>query len=180
MRRTSRIGLLLGAGALSMLCTAAPARAADIVYLELTCATQGSIRGNSVAPGREHKIEAYELHHLIREEPGNPRLIHEPLIFTKRVDRSSVNLYTAMSNTESCTAHFRFYRPDPGGSGMVEQYRRITLANARIVAIEPITADVFDPASAQLPDRERIRMVYGSITIEYTSDETESTTLNAN
>ena len=181
MRGVARFGLLLFGGAVAVGLCAAPAQAAQSSYLELTCGTQGSIYGSSAVTslGRENKIEVHEVHHLVREDPATARRVHEPFIFTKSVDRSTVNLYRALATGEGCTAIFRFYRPDPATGGEV-QYRTITLGNVRITAIEPITADVQAPANINLPDRERVRMVYATITLDYSGEDIESYSISVN
>lgn len=159
----------------------APAQAAYFSYLELTCGTQGPIQGSSVIStlNRLGKIEVHEIHHLVHEDPATSRRVHEPFIFTKSVDRSTVNLYRAWDTGEGCTAIFRFYRAD-GVTGGEVHYRTITLGNVRITAIEPITADTLNQGNMTLPDRERVRMVYASMTIDYIGEDIESYSITVN
>jgi len=172
-RRHRYMAALLGAAAALGL-GGQEARAAELAYLQLTGGIQGPILGDATVVQQANRIEAIEIHHLIRRDPGNGRMVHEPFIFTKRVDRSTVNLFRAMDTNETLTAIFRYYRPDPSGTGQILLYYVVTLTDAVIVAIEPIKGDVLDPVLGFMPDRERVRMMYGRIRIEFPPDGGES------
>ncbi len=171
-RRHRYMAALLGAAAALGL-GGQEARAAELAFLQLTGGVQGPILGDAAQVQQANRIEANEIHHLIRRDPGNGRMVHEPFIFTKKVDRSTVNLFRAMDTNETLTAIFRYYRQDPG-TGQSQQYYTITLTDAVIVAIEPIKGDVYDPVQALMWDRERVRMMYGRIRIEFPPDGGES------
>jgi len=169
-RRLLRILAATGLGAL--LTTAAPLAATETILLEINGSNQGSIQGeNRSTNGTPDMIECFDYHHLIHvpitqgQVGGNP--VHEPIVCTKRVDRASVNLYQALANNETLQpVTFHFYRDDPQNPGTIQEFQVITLTGALLVAIEPITHDVEDPANALLDDRERIRFIYQQITIQ--------------
>ena len=150
------------------------ARAAEATYLSLTGATQGLIRGDTVRIQYPNHIEVTEIHHLVRKDSVSGRVVHEPFIFTKRLDRSTVNLFRALDTGESLTAVSKYERPSPSGDGTLEQHYTVTLLNAQIVAIEPIKGDILDPNQALMPDRERVRMIYQRIRIDFPPDGNES------
>ena len=141
--------------------------AANTIHLFATGATQGTIEGDSpiTSLGRENSIVVYEVHHLITRE-GTTRK-HEPLVFMKRVDKSSPQLYRALDTAESLALEFRYYRPDPSGAGAEQQYYTLRLTNAQVAAIEPVTRNVLEQANSSLPDMERVRETYQQITITY-------------
>ena len=149
-------------------------------YLTLTGEVQGAIRGSVTIASRLDTIEIIEVHHLIHR-PVSGGVVgaqtHEPFIFTKRIDRSTVNLYRALNTGERLTAIFRYYVPDSVGSEI--QHYTIELRGALIVAIEPIKADTLDAQTSARPDAERVRMVYQEITIRYTVEDNEAEALRA-
>ena len=170
-RRHRYMAALLGAAAALGL-GSQEARAAGNAFLQLTGASQGQIRGDSTRVQYPNHIEVNEIHHLVRQDSGSGRVVHEPFIFTKQVDRSTVNLFRALDTGESLTAVFKYERTDQ--TGQSQQYYTVTLLNAVIVAIEPIKGDTFDSVQSQFPDRERVRMIYQRIRIEFPSDGNES------
>ncbi len=162
--------------------SATHAGAALNAHLTLAGQVQGPIKGDVTTPGREDTILVSEIHHLIHlpldPASGQPTgsLQHEPFVFTKGVDRATVGMYTALSNGESLTATFRYYKPDPVGGEI--QYFTIRLVNARIIAMEPIKAEIQDPANTVFPDMERVRMIYQEIQLTDESNE-QAVTINA-
>jgi len=139
--------------------------AAQIIYLAAQGATQGNIPGDSTAKGHEGSIEVYEVHHLILNEAGKKK--HEPVVFTKRVDRASPPLYRALDTGEPLTLEFRYFRLASDGSGAEEHFYTIRLTGARLTAIEPVTRNVFEAQNQQLPNMERLRVVYQQMEITY-------------
>ena len=160
----------MGLGAL--LTTAAPLAATETILLEIVSQQQGNIQGeNRSTNGTPDMIECFDYHHLIHVPINQGQVagstVHEPIVCTKRVDRASVNLYQALATNEILqTVTFRFYRDDPANPGTTQDLQVITLTDALIVAIEPITHDVESPANAALDDRERVRFIYQEINIQ--------------
>lgn len=161
--------------------SATEAGAALNAYLTLSGAGQGDITGDVIEAGREGTILVSEIHHLmhIPVDPttGQPSaaLQHEPFVFTKQVDRATVNMYQALSNLESLTATFKYYRSDPQ-TGQLQEYFSIQLTNALLIAIEPIKAEIQDPANTAFPDMERVRMTYQEILITHESESVQIST----
>ncbi len=153
------IGALIVAGASSQ------SFAAFIIEMTATGAQQGPILGDSTQAPYLNMIEVFEFHHLIDNTGG--RATHEPIVFTKKIDRASPPFYTALANAESLSMLFRFVRANQSGTENI--YYTVQLLGARIVAIEPITRNFFETASANLPDTERVRVTYTSIQVTYTS-----------
>ena len=82
-------------------------------------------------------------------------------------DTLLANLYTALATGELLQqVTFHFYRRDPQNPGTIQEFQTVTLTGARIVAIEPITHDVENPANASVDDRERVRFIYQQISIQ--------------
>ena len=181
MRGRFRSQLAAVGTALAVAASITHSGAALNTYLTLTGEVQGAIRGSVTSAGRVDTIEISEVHHLIHR-PVSGGVVgaqtHEPFIFTKRIDRSTVNLYRALNTGERLSAIFRYYVPDSVGAEI--QNYTIELRGALIVAIEPIKADVLDAQTSARPDTERVRMVYQEITVRYQVEDNEAEALRAN
>jgi len=181
MRGRFRSQLAAVGTALAVAASITHSGAALNTYLTLTGEVQGAIRGSVTLAGRLDTIEISEVHHLIHR-PVIGGIVgaqtHEPFIFTKRIDRSTVNLYRALNTGERLAAIFRYYAFDSAGAEI--QHYTIELRGALIVAIEPIKADVLDTQISARPDTERVRMVYQEITVRYQVEDNEAEALRAN
>jgi type VI secretion system secreted protein Hcp len=180
MRGRHRSQLAAVGTALAVAASITYSGAALNTYLTLTGEVQGAIRGSVTLAGRLDTIEISEVHHLIHR-PVSGGIVgaqtHEPFIFTKRIDRSTVNLYRALNTGERLTAIFRYYAVDSVGAEI--QHYTIELRGALIVAIEPIKADNLDAQTSARPDTERVRMVYQEITVRYQVEDNEAEALRA-
>ncbi len=161
--------------ALLFVLAATPAAAALPFNVKITGETQGLIQGSVTQAGREGTIQGLEYHHLVEipvdAASGAPagRPVHQVVIFTKAVDRSTVNLWRAFGDGENLTkVEFMFYRLNPVGTE--ELYYKVTLTDAKVVALEPITPHVRDAEFENFPDQERIRLDYRLIKVEFPSD----------
>lgn len=145
------------------------------VYLTLTGEWQGWIRGDSslISMERENTIEAVGYTHMLAAEPdpldGRASFPHHhfPVTIIKQFDKSSPHLFKAWAGHESCTAVFRFYRPNPIGDGTTEQFYTVTLTEARISGIRQEVLNNLDPATNTKPPLERISFTYSDITEEW-------------
>jgi len=148
---------------------------AQNVYLTLTGAAQGWIRGDSslTSMGRENTIEAVAYSHMLIAEPdpatGLASGVHDhcPVIIVKELDRSTPQLFRAWQSNESCTAVFKFFRPDPSGSGAEQQFYTVTLTEAHISGIRQEVLNNLDSATNTMPPIERISFTYSDITEEW-------------
>ncbi len=137
--------------------------AALTTYVKMDGQTQGWIKGDSTALGRENFIEAYEYHHLMEIPTGGVQVNHQTVIMTKPLDQSAPSLLRAMDNDEVLTVKFQFYRPNPAG-GAEQEYYNVLLEDARVVSIEPLSPRNDVPDTQNLVFTERVRFSYGSIT----------------
>jgi type VI secretion system secreted protein Hcp len=60
---------------------------------------------------------------------------YEPIVIRKRIDRTSPQMLSALSQSQPVEATFRFYRPAPDLGGM-QHYFTVQATGARIVSIE--------------------------------------------
>jgi type VI secretion system secreted protein Hcp len=95
---------------------------------------------------------------------------YEPIKIVKRIDKSSPLLAKALCNNEVVEATFKFYRPDPAGSGTQEHFYTIEIEEARIASVTRVSPDVIDPASANSPPTEEVSFVFGKIRWTYEPD----------
>ena len=123
--------------------------------------------------GREGTVECLSYSDSVRtaREKGSGlatgRRSYEPLIFRKRIDKSSPLFAKALCNNEIVEGIFRFYRPSPEGDGTTEQFFTVEVAKGRIAHITRISPDTIDPASATEPPTEEIGIVFHTITWTY-------------
>jgi type VI secretion system secreted protein Hcp len=123
--------------------------------------------------GREGSIECLYFQDSVRtaREKGTGmatgRRSYEPILFRKRIDKSSPLLAKALCNNEVVEGTFKFFRPSPSGDGTTEQFFTIEIAEARIAHIKRISPDTIDPASATEPATEEVGIVFHTITWTY-------------
>lgn len=113
---------------------------AGLIYLSLTgtqqglisagCLSQASV-GNKAQLAHSDQIIIFSLAHtLSREQNVN----HHDLTIIKPIDKSSPLLAKAISENESLSCTFDFYRTDRTGCN--ERYYQIKLTDARIAGID--------------------------------------------
>ena len=160
--------------------------AAETVHLFLKSNGE-DIQGESTQTtlGRENSIECLSFVDSVRtaREPGQTqsteRRTYAPIIFRKRIDKSSPLLAKALVKNEVIEGEFRFYRElrilEPlgeKGSGTVEHFFTIEFAEGRIASIRRVSPDTIDPASATEPPTEEVSIVFHNITWTYIAERT--------
>jgi type VI secretion system secreted protein Hcp len=155
------------------------ANSAENIYIWLTGETQGLIKGDSTVTslGRADTIEAVAYSHMLATEPdekiGLPGTVrdHFPITIVKRMDQSSVRLFTAWRTHEMLSAVIRFYRPNPVGDGTTQKYYTVQLKGAYIFSIKQESLNNLIQANSNFPMMERIAIGYASITEQWMPDE---------
>lgn len=142
---------------------------ANLIYLTLIgekqglissgCSTLDSI-GNRFQQGHEDQIQVLSLDHVINREQN---VNHQPLAFTKPIDKSSPLLGVAISNNESMTAVFSMYRTN--STGVIEDFYGIKLTGATLVDIASMYPNSIE--NNNLIPSERVLLKYKSITWEH-------------
>lgn len=150
------------------------ASAAETVHLFLKSngvAIQGDSTKTSL--GRENSIECLYFRDAVRtaRDAGSGmatgRRTYEPIVFRKRIDKSTPLLAKALCNNEVIEGVFRFYRPNP--SGQTEMFFTIELKGGRVAGIQRTSPDTIQPASASEPPTEEVSFVFHTITWTYTN-----------
>jgi len=148
---------------------------AETVHLFLK-ANGNDIKGESsqTSLGREGSIECFSFRDSIRtaREAGSGvatgRRTYEPVIITKRIDKSSPLLAKALCDNETIDGIFKFYRPSPGGDGTTEQFFTVEISRGRVSYVNRVSPDTFDPAAAARPPLEEVGFVFHTIKWTYT------------
>ncbi len=110
---------------------------ANLIYLTLEGKQQGLISrgcgtldsiGNRYQSGKEDAIFVTELSYTLSREQN---LSHQPIQFTKLIDKSSPLLLVAISNNEIINLQFDYFRTAQNGG--IEKYYSIKLNEASII-----------------------------------------------
>jgi type VI secretion system secreted protein Hcp len=113
---------------------------ASTIFLTVQGQKSGTVRGDVTQKGREGQILVQSVAHAISSPrdpasglPTGPRL-HQPMVVTKEIDRSSAPLYQMLATAEKITQMtLRFWRPSL--TGAEQNYYSVTLTNASIAGI---------------------------------------------
>ena len=88
---------------------------------------------------------------------------HGPVVFTKRIDKTSPLLVKALANNEPVnSAIFRFFRKT--SSGAEQHYYTIMLENAYVASISIISPDVLTVEGKARPGIEEVEIIFQTIT----------------
>ncbi|MCL4249753.1 MAG: type VI secretion system tube protein Hcp [Anaerolineae bacterium] len=123
--------------------------------------------------GRENSIEclsyADSVHSTVVTTAGRARgrAQYDPIVFRKRIDKSTPLLFRALCNNEVIEGVFRFFRPNPTGDGTTEQFFTVEIAQGRIASIRRTSPDTLDPAAATHPAEEEVSITFQAITVRY-------------
>lgn len=142
---------------------------AGLIYLSLTgtqqglisagCLSQASV-GNKAQLAHSDQIFILSLAHtLSREQNVN----HHDVTIIKPIDKSSPLLAKAISENESLSCTFDFYRTDRTGCN--ERYYQIKLTDAHIAGLDLHVPHNIHHSGEEV--QERVSFVYKSITWEH-------------
>jgi type VI secretion system secreted protein Hcp len=110
----------------------------DMIHLSII-GRSGEIQGSCTAEGREGTIVVENISHdLISPRDAASGLPtgkrqHKPVTITKRLDKATPLLYSAIVNNETLSVTLRFYRTGP--DKIVRNYYTIDLQNANVADI---------------------------------------------
>ncbi|MDQ7087290.1 MAG: type VI secretion system tube protein Hcp [Acidobacteriota bacterium] len=109
------------------------------------------------------EITGLEFHHLMRSATRGTE--HENVIFLKELEATSTRFWDAYNSFQILPrVTFSFFDPDP--SGRLVLHHQVILERVRVLAIELIDIEPTDGGGPRQPPRERIRLEYGTITID--------------
>ena len=156
---TGRIRRALLLGMLMILASSAAMAVNDVVAV-VTGQTQGAIEGSYVFQGSD-VVQVLEYHHLMLSGDGRPpsgNVDSQEVIFTKRADRATVNLWEAYDTDEALTVRFEHWLD----CGTLLRVHQVELNGAKIWAIEPAWSD------GESSVTERIRLRFQQMTVTNT------------
>lgn len=147
---------------------------AETVHLYLTSNGE-KIDGESTQTSldRENSIECLSFVDSVRtaREKGSGmasgRRTYEPIVFRKRIDKSSPLIARSLCNNEVIEGTFKFFRPNPDGDGTTEHFFTVEFAEGRVASVRRVSPDTIDPASAAEPPTEEVSLVFHNITWTY-------------
>ena len=144
-------------------------------YVVIDASIQGRIEGSCLRKGRENRIAIYDFSHSVHlPYQGNQRsatgkVVHEPVVFTKEVDKSTPRLYQALARRECLnTVTFTWYRFTPVGTE--ELYYQMELSNAYFLEVAPWTPEPAKPNTNALRFMETVKLAYENVKWSYGSD----------
>lgn len=159
--------------------------AAETVHLFLK-ANGMDVRGDSsqVSLGRENSIECTYYENKIgnagtdsvagKEVRSTGEIQYQPIIFRKRIDKSSPYLIKAAMQNQIVQGSFKFYRPNPTGDGTTEQFYTVEIQGGRIESIKQYVPDTINPESSDDPPMEEIVVSYSAITYTFLNNSVKS------
>jgi type VI secretion system Hcp family effector len=140
--------------------------------------TQGTIQGE----GPDGTIIVYDLIHKLNQsynsDNGLPsgKRVHNPLLITKAIDKSSPQLFQAFCQNETLAITINWYRLDPSDSKTWQQYYTMTLQDAKIVVMKE-----WDVSSPQIFSTNTLPTEEVSLSARYTNrPSTGEPTVNPN
>ena len=142
------------------------------VYLWLKDDGGADIKGSVDVEARQGSIEVLALNHSVSIPTDNNTgkltgtRIHDPFVFTKEIDSSSVYLLKAVTQGQTLmSAEFKWYRIDDAGQEV--EYFITKLENVKVVKVAPKMHDVKDPAKEKHNHLEQIELRYEKVTWTY-------------
>jgi type VI secretion system secreted protein Hcp len=133
------------------------------------------IKGDStiMSLGREESIECLYFVDSVRTArerstgQATGSRTYEPILFRKRIDKSSPLLARGLCNNEVAEGVFKFFRPNPAGDGTTQHFFTVAFTGGRVASIKRISPDCIDPASSNEPPSEEVSFVFSEITWTY-------------
>jgi type VI secretion system secreted protein Hcp len=148
---------------------------AETVHLFLK-ANGTDIKGESTqrSLGRQDSIEILYYEQAVRTAReatsgmATGRRQYEPLLFRKRVDKSSPLLQKALTTNQTIDCKFLMFRPHPSGDGTTQQFYTVETKMGRLASIKHINPDTIVPATSTEPPLEEVTMVFHTISWTFT------------
>ena len=154
---------------LALLCNAVAFSQNNTMFVKIKGAKQGDFKGDVFERGKEGLIKVVSYSHEVvsprdaASGQASGKRQHKPFIFIKEVDKSTPQLYSALSSNEILTdVSLTFYRPSlKAASGTAMPWFTIKLSNASIAGIK-----------SRIDDKgqvlEEVSLIYQKITWIYT------------
>lgn len=144
---------------------------ADTIALTLT-ANDEAIEGDSTVTSmdRTNTIEVLSLEQQVSTAfdratlTPTGRRIYLPIRFTKLMDRATPMLRQALAQNQVVAGSFRWFRPNPSGTGTTQHFFTLAFTGGRITKCTLRLPDTLDPAQAALAPMEEVELTFATIT----------------
>jgi type VI secretion system secreted protein Hcp len=148
-------------------------------YMTIEGEKQGAIDGSCDHKGREKSIIAFAVDHKVTM-PTDPQTglssgkrLHDPLVLTKEVDKSSPKLYQALCTGEHLKkVEIKYFRI--AKDGKEEHYFTQHLSDAIVVSMEPFVPTVYLKENHGHRHMEKVGFTYSNIKWTWVPDGVES------
>jgi type VI secretion system secreted protein Hcp len=148
-------------------------------FFSLTGAKQGKIEGSCAIEKQEGKILVQAVEHTIEIprsiQTGLPtgKRIHNPLMITKEVDKSSPKLFQALTSGEQLTdAKLEYYKISAQGEETL--YYTVEIKNAIITSLRKYYPVCLDGNNKSMGHMEDVSFTYETIIETFTPDGIEA------
>ncbi|MGD8240309.1 MAG: type VI secretion system tube protein TssD [Armatimonadota bacterium] len=148
------------------------ANAAQTVHLSLEIDGTAVIGESTIASlGRADSIECWEFEHAAARGPAGDtdaeRRLVPTIVIRKPIDRTTPLLLQAMVRGRRVDGDFKFYRPDPTGTGAEQHFYTVSIQNGSILSVTqrslgPVLAGADAP-----PMYEQVTFYFERITYTY-------------
>ncbi len=144
------------------------------IYMWIKDESGAQVKGSVVmSDDRNGSIEIIELNHLIAipTDKHSGALTgmrrHDALCLKKSVDRSSVDLFQAVTTGRNLKeVVLRFY--DISREGVEQEYYRITYEDVKVTSFKTVLPNIKDPSSERYPHLEEVEFRYKRMTTNFT------------
>ncbi|MDX1741166.1 MAG: type VI secretion system tube protein TssD, partial [Rhodothermales bacterium] len=146
----------------------------------------GWFRGESTIQSqeREDTIEVVEFDHDLTSplsgeamdaghDPPLGIRQHRPVRVIARIDSATPLMIRAWATNEVCEVFFRFFRPDPAGSGAEVEYYKVQLTGAMVVRAKTHFPNALRTETASLPEVIEYQFTYHDIIWTYLDGQIE-------
>lgn len=134
-------------------------------YMEIKDSGGSLIESGGKVQGRENWIEVIEFDHQVSLPTDSLQgkiagaRQHSPLSIVKEFDKASVKLYEALSKGEKLKeVIIHWYRIDDTGQEV--EYFRHTITDVKLISIEPVMYNVYDPRFESYRHLEKLAFRY--------------------
>jgi type VI secretion system secreted protein Hcp len=148
-------------------------------FLQMT-SNGDSVEGDATSPGWEGSIEVLYFKQSVSSLKdassglATTRRQYNPIVFRKRIDKSTPLLAKALINNEGIEATFFFLRPTSGGT--TEQFFTVQISNGRVAAIENYLPETFQTGGEALTQPlQQVSVTFNQITWTYVDGGVEFT-----
>ncbi len=138
---------------------------AENVYLYLKL-NGTAVQGETSRKGLENSIECFSWAWGVEKSAGGRPAMGE-IRFVQRIEKSTPLLYKGLVNNEAAEGVFKFFRPDPTGTGSTQQFFTVEGRSGRLTSISEWLPDTLNPATASMPPLLQVTLLFDRVKNTY-------------